>query len=352
MEGHCQQARILIVDDQQINVRILERILERAGYTHIKSITESVQTFSAYAEFHPDLILLDLMMPEMDGLEVIRRLQTVLPPDTFLPILMLTADTTSESKRRALEQGAHDFVTKPFDAVEVLLRIKNLLMIRFLYLQVQEQNQRLQNQNEILDEKVRERTAQLSMAQREIVERLAQANEYRDDHTGAHIHRVGHLSALLAAQLGLPQDHVDLIHQAATLHDVGKIAIADSILLKDSLLDEAERDKMRLHTILGAKLLGHGQSDVIRIAERIAYSHHERWDGLGYPNGLKGEEIPIEGRIVAVVDVFDALTHERPYKVAWPIQEALTEIERHSGGHFDPHVVAAFLALSHESLLL
>jgi putative two-component system response regulator len=349
MPESIPSAHILIVDDQEINIIVLKRILQRAGYTQIHTTTDPRTVAGYIAEHHPDILLLDFMMPEMDGFEVMAQVQPLLAPDDFFPILILTADNTSETKRRALNQGAHDFITKPFDHVEVLLRIKNLLQMRWLYRKVQEQNQQLFRQNGVLEARVRERTAELEVAHREVVERLAQANEFRDDHTGAHIQRVGRLAALLSGRLGMSDSFVETIRQAATLHDVGKIAVADSILLKPSRLEAPERDLMRMHTILGAELLAKGNSEVIRMAERIAFSHHEHWDGSGYPNGLVGEEIPIEGRIVAVIDVFDALVHERPYKAAWPLSKALHEIESQSGSHFDPTVVDAFLHLPHDT---
>lgn len=351
MPESFHSARILIADDQEINILVLQRILERAGYTQLETTCDPCSVAERVATGRPDILLLDLMMPELDGFGVMRQLQPLLPPDAFFPVLVLTADDTSDTKRRALEQGAHDFLTKPFDHVEVLLRIRNLLQTRLLYCQVQEKNQQLSRQNGMLEEKVRERTAELQIAHREVVERLAQANEFRDDHTGAHIHRVGRLAAQLSQQLGMPDLFVETIHQAATLHDVGKIAVADSILLKPSRLDAPERDTMRMHTLLGAELLSKGQSEVIRMAERIAISHHEHWDGTGYPHGIAGEAIPLEGRIVAVIDVFDALVHERPYKAAWSLSAALDEIRGQSGSHFDPQVVNAFLQLPHEELL-
>jgi putative nucleotidyltransferase with HDIG domain len=249
----------------------------------------------------------------------------------------LTADITPEAKRRALTEGALDFLTKPFDATEVLLRIKNLLQTRLLHLQLREQN-------EVLDEKVRERTADLEATQVEILERLALAAEYRDDDTGEHTKRVGETTARIAEALDWSQAEVELIRRAAPLHDVGKIAIPDSILLKPGKLTPEEFERMKTHTSLGAQMLSGGEFPLLQLAEQIALTHHERWDGTGYI-GLREESIPMAGRIVTVADVFDALTSERPYKKAWPVSEAIEEIQRQSGHQFDPRIVEVFLKI-------
>jgi putative two-component system response regulator len=321
-------ARILIVDDQPSNVLLLEGILQEEDYTAYKGITDSRQAQSVYLEYQPDLILLDLQMPYLDGFEVMNQLRAHVSPGAFLPILVLTADITPDAKRQALAEGATDFLTKPFDQTEVLLRIKNLLRTRLLHL--------------LLEQKVRERTAELEETQIEILERLALAAEYRDDDTGEHTRRVGQMSAQIAQALGLPEAEVELIRRAAPLHDVGKIGIPDSILLKPGKLTPAEFELMKTHTTLGAKMLSGGQFPLLQLAEEIALSHHERWDGTGYL-GLKAESIPIAGRIVTVADVFDALTNERPYKKAWLHTEAIEEIRRQTGRQFDPRVVEAFL---------
>jgi putative two-component system response regulator len=331
-----QDCRILIVDDQEANVLLLSNILKRAGYTNLTSVTDSRQVLPLYMDGRPDLLLLDLMMPYMDGFKVMEQIGPLVGEGRYFPILVLTADISQDTKRRALSAGATDFLTKPFDATEVVLRIRNLLQTRHLHL-------RLEGQNQVLDNKVRERTRELEEAQMEILERLAQAAEFRDDMTGQHTRRVGHWSALLAAELGMPSEAVDFLRKSAPLHDVGKIAIADSILLKAGKLTPEEFEVMKTHAAVGARLLARGHSDLVRIAENIARTHHERWDGTGYPQGLAGEAIPIEGRIVSVVDVFDALTHERPYKPAWPVREAVAEIEQQSGRQFDPYVVTALV---------
>jgi putative two-component system response regulator len=332
------QARILIVDDQRPNVRLLERILEQAGYNTTRGTTDPREAVGLFDEFQPDLILLDLHMHHMDGYAVMEALKTRIPAGAYFPILVVTADITPEAKRRALSAGARDFLSKPFDTTEVLLRIKNLLETRFLHLQ-------LQNQNQALEIKVRERTRELEQTQIEILQRLALAAEFRDDDTGHHTQRVGQLAARLAQDLGLPEHQVELIRLAAPLHDLGKIGIPDHILLKPGRFSTSEYEQMKSHATIGARILSGGRYPLLRLAEEIAYTHHERWDGSGYPLGLAGEAIALTGRIVAVADAFDALTHERPYKHAWPLAEALAEIARQSGEKFDPSVVAALMRL-------
>jgi putative two-component system response regulator len=334
-------SRILIVDDQPSNVALLEGILQEEDFTCYQSLTDSPRTVPVFLEYQPDLILLDLQMPIIDGFEVMKQLRICLAPGDFVPILVLTANITPEAKRRALAEGALDFLTKPFDPTEVILRIKNLLQTRFLHVQ-------LQCQNRLLDQKVRERTAALEETQIEILERLALAAEYRDDDTGEHTKRVGKTSAQIAEALGWSDEEIELIRRAAPLHDVGKIAIPDSILLKPGKLTPEEFERVKTHTTLGAKMLSGGQFPLLRSAEQIALTHHERWGGAGYI-GLRQEDIPMAGRIVAVADVFDALTSERPYKRAWTITDAIEEIECQSGRQFDPRVVEAFLRVIHKN---
>lgn len=330
-----KSARILIVDDEPVNIRLLERTLTQVGYHQIEGTTDPRRALELYNEFDPDLILLDILMPYLDGFAVMERLQLQIPPGAYLPILVLTADINNETKQRALAAGAKDFLTKPFDRSEVLLRIANLLETRFLYAQ-------LQGQNQMLEEKVSERTRALQEAQVEILERLALAAEYRDDNTGQHTRRVGHYAALIAQALGMSAGWVELIRRAAPLHDVGKIGIPDAILLKPDLLSDHEFDRVKAHTTIGVSILSGSRFALLKLAEEIALTHHERWDGGGYPAGLKGNQIPLAGRIVAVADVFDALTCDRPYKGCWSIDEAAAEIERQSGRQFDPMVVRAF----------
>ena len=331
-----QSARLLLVDDEASNVRLLERILQRAGYSHVRGTVDSRDAERLVDEFRPDLILLDLHMPNMDGFAVLKQLAPRVMGPGYIPVLMLTGDATPEAKRGALSLGAKDFVAKPFDASEVLLRIRNLLETRMLYSALEEDNGALQTL-------VRARTEDLDNSQIEIVERLAKAAEIRDDDTGRHTHRVARQSALIAEALGAGDRFVELIRRAAPLHDVGKIGIPDSILLKAGRLTEAEMEIVKSHTVIGAKILSGGHSELVKMAERIALSHHERWNGTGYPQGLRGEEIPLEARIVGLADVLDALTHRRPYRPASPIDEALADLVKERGHHFDPALVDALM---------
>jgi len=331
------QPRILIVDDQETNIQLLDRILTGAGYSSIRSTIDPCAAVDLFLEFQPDLVLLDLQMPVLDGFGVLEQLMPLIPGDQYLPILMLTGDDRVEAKRRALSSGAKDFLAKPFAAVEVLLRIRNLLETRRLHVALLAQNGQL-------DAKVRERTRELEEAQIEIVERLAAAAEFRDDDTGRHTQRVGELAVRIAHAIGMPGGTLDVIRRAAPLHDVGKIGISDLVLLKPGGLTPEEFERMKTHTVIGAQILSGGNSELLRMSERIALAHHERWDGSGYPRGLAGDAIPIEARIVAIADVFDALTHDRPYRKAWTLDAVVAELRRERGRHFDPRLVDAFLA--------
>lgn len=339
LEETFSHARILIVDDQPENVVLLRRVLSKAGYREVESTSDPSQAEKLYEDYRPDLVLLDLHMPEMDGFAVIERLRALTTRATYLPILVLTGDHDPLKRRQALAAGATDFLAKPFDIVEVVLRIRNLLETRHLH-------RLLSNQNAVLEAGVRQRTRELEDAQSEILARLAAAGEHRDDDTGRHTFRVGQLSGAIAESLGLPREAVELIRAAAPLHDVGKIGIPDHILLKGGKLTPEEFAVMKTHTTIGAAILAGGRSPLVLEAERIALSHHERWDGTGYPHGLAADAIPLGARIVAVADVFDALTHERPYRHAWSMDRVMEEIRAQDGHHFDPAVVSAFLAHS------
>jgi len=328
---------LLIVDDQSANVRLLEQLLARAGYKHYFSTQDSRDALPMYRQLDPDLILLDLHMPHMDGYAVLAEFKTILSPDIFLPILVLTADAMPAAKQKALSLGATDFVSKPFDAVEVILRIRNLLRTRFLHLE-------LSGHNRLLGEKVQELTKDVQQAQVEMLERLAAASESRDDDTGDHTKRVGALAAALSALAGWPEDKLEEMRRAASLHDIGKIAIPDRILLKPGRLDSEEFTTMKTHTAVGARILTGSRFSTLRLAEEIAHFHHERWDGRGYYS-LAAEQTPLSARIVAIADVFDVLTHSRPYKEAWSRGDALALIQKEAGAHFDPNLVAKFMEL-------
>ena len=343
---HPEPARILIIDDQAQNVSLLRRILERAGYANIASTTNPAEALALKTEFKPDLVLLDLHFgADKDGFQVLEELVSNPRGADHLPVLMITADDSAEVKRRALALGAKDFVGKPFDSEEVLLRIRNLLETRFLY-------RTLRDQNSELEQKVAERTKELEESRLEVLERLAVAVEFRDDDTGNHTKRVAEVSAALAAAIGLPATTVDLIRRAAPLHDIGKVGIPDSILLKAGPLTGPEFAIMKTHTVLGAQMLSAGKSELVRVSQRIARSHHEWWDGSGYPDKTSREAIPLEARIVAVADFLDALTHDRPYRPAWSLEDTLSEIAARAGIHFDPQVATALAGIDWRSSAL
>ncbi len=342
-DAAMRRARILIVDDEPANVLLLERLLDRAGYEHVVSTSDSAQVLALCTQNPPALVLLDLHMPTPDGFEVMRQLDPWIS-EGALAVIVLTADTTRDVRQTALSGGAKDFLTKPLDAMEVLLRIKNQLETRFLQVE-------LRRQALVLEQRVYEQHEDLDEARLEVLQRLARASEYRDDDTGEHTQRVGRMSGLIARELDLGADDSALIGHAATLHDVGKIAIPDQVLLKPGRLTEEEFELMKTHVRAGAEMLAGSNSPLLQVAERIALTHHEWWDGSGYLAGLVGDEIPLAGRIVAVADVFDALTHDRPYKSAFPLELAVEEIRSLRGRQFDPRVVDAFDALPHEDLL-
>lgn len=330
-------ASLLIVDDEQVNVSLLERIVRRAGYSDVRSTTDPNVVIKICRERLPDVILLDLHMPGLDGVAVMKQLAAEKFPLAPM-VLILTGDVSTQAKTNALANGARDFLGKPFDIAEVLLRIRNLLELRAMHVQLMDTNQQLEL-------KVRHRTADLEEARFDIINRLAKASEFRDDATGQHIHRVGAAAQNVARALGLPADDVEMIRHAAPLHDVGKIAIPDHVLLKPDALTHDERTVMQRHTTIGAQLLSNSRSPLLEYAREIALSHHERWDGAGYPRGLAGEEIPLTARIVALADFWDALTHARPYRVAVDPTIVRDMIIDGKGKHFDPNVVDAFMSV-------
>jgi putative two-component system response regulator len=336
-------SRVLVVDDELATVKFLTRLLNNTG-AEVSSTTDARQVPELVASQDPDLIILDLHMPHMDGFEVMEKLGPLRSPLRYLPVLVLTGDTASAVKQRALRVGARDFLSKPFDTVEAMLRIRNLLTTRHFYIALEQEQQRL-------EQSVRERTRELAETHLEIVGRLARAAEYRDDNTGEHTRRVGRLSALLARKLGYDADAVEMIERAAALHDVGKVGVPDAILLKPGPLTPAEVEIMRTHAVVGAKILSNSRAPLLRMAEAIALTHHERWDGSGYPAGLAGGNIPFVGRIVALADSFDAMTHSRPYQAAITVDHALGMLIDLRGRAYDPTVVDAFTELHRDDAL-
>ncbi|MDH5718057.1 MAG: response regulator [Spirochaetia bacterium] len=329
-----KSGRVLIVDDNQINVILIEKILKNAGYQNITTTTDSTKVTELYKQNKYDLILLDIRMPNMDGFEVMSQLKKI-ENESYLPIIVLTADSERDVRIKALEEGAKDFLTKPIDQLEALTRIQNLLEVRLLHNQVRDYNK-------TLEEKVLERTKELRNTRLEIIQRLTKASEYRDNETGNHIIRISRYSEIMAKSMNMPNENVEYLLNASPMHDVGKIGISDNILLKPGKLTKEEFETMKKHTTIGYDIISNTESKLLKIAAEIALTHHEKWDGSGYPHGKKKEEIPLEGRIVAICDVYDALTSERPYKEAWPSEKALEEILSLREIHFDPEITDIF----------
>jgi len=331
-------ARIVVIDDNQANLRLAEEFLLMAGYTDIRLISESAFAADYILDEEPDLVLLDLRMPIVSGFDILEEVSRRRHPSTFIPILVLSADFTPAARQKALDLGAHDFVSKPFDMTELQLRVRNFLHMRWMH-------QSLLHEKMALEERVQLRTRDLIVAREEGVACLARAIEYRDDCTGEHTRRVGNMSAELAVELGLDLEEVELIRLSAPLHDLGKIGVPDHILLKPGKLTDPEFALMQMHAVLGSTIVAECTSPLLQMIGEIALHHHERWNGRGYPDGLSCEDIPISCRIVAVADTYDALTNERPYKPAWPREKAVEEICAKSGIDFDPWVVEAFRRL-------
>lgn len=340
-EERLKQSRILIVDDEPVNVQLLEAMLYSVGYSNVNSTSDSRKVRDLHQATQFDLILLDIRMPHLDGFQVMDQLNEISCND-YLPILVLTAHDDMETRLQALELGARDFLPKPFNSAEMLNRINNMLEVRALY------NDK-KHQAKYLEEMVQERTKELELRNQELeqtryetVRCLGRASEYRDNETGNHIIRMSKSCQLLAIATGLSADKADAIMSASSMHDIGKIGIPDHILLKPGKLDAQEWEIMQSHVNIGGEILGEHNSNLMALARSIALTHHEKWDGSGYPDALVGENIPIEGRIAAICDVFDALTSDRPYKKGWPIDEAVSYINENAGLHFDPHLVTLF----------
>lgn len=327
------KANILVVDDAPDNIMVLDEILR--GEYRVRAATSAEWALKTAVENPPDLILLDVMMPGMDGYQVCRRLKEN-PITHRIPIIFVSAMGEVHNETYGFQMGAVDYIHKPVNPAVVLARVRTHLA--------------LYDQKRALEGLVRERTSELHETRLEIIRRLGRAAEYRDNMTGMHVLRISHYSRHMALALKWPEDQVDLIFNASPMHDIGKIGIPDSILLKPDKLNPEEWQVMRRHPQMGAAIIGDHPSALLSMAREIALSHHEKWDGGGYPSGLSGNQIPITSRIVAVADVFDALTTVRPYKPAWPENEAVVYIREQSGKHFDPAVVNVFLEVLPEVL--
>ena len=328
-------ARIFIIDDEEANLKLLNIMLENEGYNKLVLISDPRKVVAEYKTQHPDLILLDINMPHMDGYEVMQALRDLKDP-LMPPVIVLTAQNGKEYLLRSLNAGARDFISKPFDRNELIMRVRNLLDAQLAHCMVHDQKA-------TLEDMVRKRTDELQQTRMQVVQRLGMAAEFRDEETGNHILRMSHISELLARTIGWNDNDCELMLMASPMHDIGKIGIPDHILLKPGKFEPDEWEIMKTHATIGGKLLDGDDSTLMRMAREIALSHHEKWDGSGYPNGLSGEDIPMSGRIAALADVFDALTSQRPYKKAWPVEDAVQLIKDNSGKHFDPQLVEVFI---------
>jgi putative two-component system response regulator len=351
-------AKILIVDDEPINVKVCQKYLHELGYKKCIGLTDSTRTIAVILEERPDVIILDVMMPIVSGVDVLKLIRRH-DELAHLPVLILTASADRTTKLTVLNLGATDFLTKPIDPSEMAPRVRNVLSVKRYH-------DSLRNHAQALEEAVRQRTAELESSRMDVIHCLARAVEYRDDHTGRHVERVGRYSGMIARTLGMDPTTCSMIELASQLHDVGKIGVPDDILLKPGRLTPEEYERMQKHTLFGRKIveqmsereweklrqhvqigcriLDAPRSPLLTMASRIALTHHERWDGSGYPLGLAGEDIPIEGRITAVADVFDALSSVRPYKPSYPIDKCFNILRSESGTHFDPKVIEAFFS--------
>ncbi len=327
--------RILVVDDELTNLKLLDKLLKTQGYSDLELIQDPRDVLGSYHRQRPNLILLDLNMPHLDGFAVMAQLMALNDP-LLPPVIILTAQNSRDYLMKALEAGARDYITKPFDIYELQMRVKNLLDAQSSLIFMHEQKS-------ILEEMVREKTKELTHTRLQVVQRLGRAAEYRDEETGNHILRMSHYSKIIAQAIGWSDAQCDLVLNASPMHDIGKIGIPDDILLKPGKLEADEWAIMQAHTTIGAELLDGDDSDLMLMAREISLTHHEKWDGSGYPGGLAGEDIPLSGRITALADVFDALTSSRPYKRAWSFDDATDYIVENKGRHFDPLVADAFL---------
>lgn len=328
---------VVIVDDNPVNLTVMEHLVGRVDGAEPRAFRDSSAGLDWCRRHDPDLVIVDYRMPDVDGLVFIEQVRA-LPGRTELPLLMVTANTDRDLRRQALEAGATDFLHKPVDRAEFTARVRNMLRLRGM-------NRRLTDRAIELEHAVAKATRAIAMTERDTLLCLARAAEFRDPETGAHVLRMAEYSRTIAGALGKDAEFQALIRKAAPLHDVGKIGTPDHILLKPSRLTVDEMEVMRQHTTIGWQILREHRSPVLQMGASIAWTHHEKWDGSGYPRGLKGEAIPLEGRIVAVADVLDALISVRPYKQAWDPEAALAFIEKGADEHFDPACVAALASV-------
>ncbi|MFZ6757716.1 response regulator [Undibacterium sp. Ji50W] len=334
-----KSARILIVDDEERNVKLLQVLLQSEGYA-TASASNGRDALAMAVNAPPDLILMDIMMPGMDGFETVTALKAH-SATQHVPVIMLTALDDRHSKLRALEAGAEEFLSKPIDRADLNVRVRNLLRLK-------EYGDFLNDHNQLLEQQVKQRTNQLEDAYRETVFTLVRAAEHKDEETGHHVRRISYYCQVLAQAMNLPLEFHDAIFQSSPMHDIGKIGIPDHVLLKPGSFTMDEWNIMRTHCALGASILSSGGSPYTEMGAEIALNHHERWDGTGYPNGLKGAAIPIAARVMQICDVYDALRSRRPYKPAFDHQRSMAIIAHGDGrtepGHFDPVVLACFVA--------
>lgn len=340
------KAKILVADDDKFYLKIYSDLINELGYECL-TVENGLEALEKARDFHPDIIITDVLMPGMDGFELTKRLKQD-PITMHIPTLIVTSLSDSQSKVVGLEHGASEFLSKPVDETEFRIRIKNMLKIKQYENFLLEHSKILEG--EVVDKRVQLKKAleKIRYGYTETVYRLTLAAEYRDKETGKHIKRISLYSQLLARYLGLEETIAEAIFFASPMHDVGKIGIPDRILLKPGRLTEEEFEIIKTHTTIGAKILHGSDSDILNVAEEIAISHHERWDGSGYPRGLKGEEIPISGRIVSIVDAYDAIRSKRPYKESFAHDSACSAITAELKVHFDPAVFNAFHDCSKE----